>query len=247
MVASGILNEYRRFRRAPGSSPATALKAARDVLAKGGAPKHWMPYDSVYGRAPVLGDAFQCGGSFVRWTENTHSIGLRFVGMADKVAPRSVKHTGWYCSDDNETGETARGAVWQLPARNGLPRFVAGIFDPINEGAALLIVDTVADDEIAAAHRADQLAERFAEREREYQRVSSARFRYDELTDDITARRKECLALIRELKPRLRSFGPALCKALRYAVASQLRAIGKARQERADIVHAFASHDAWES
>ncbi|WP_315764489.1 hypothetical protein [Bradyrhizobium sp. SZCCHNR2009] len=242
MITDKLLNEYRRSRAQHGYSPAKALADARNAIASGRAVSFGI---TSFLPCLTIGAPFKLGADMCRWIERPADYGLRFVGNADDIAPRTVRHTGWYCSDDNWTGEKARGCVWQLPARNGRPQFVAALSTTDNDEGVIVAFD-ITDDEATAAIWADGLAENYADNSRDYQRVYSARVRYDELADDISALRKDCLALIRELKPRLRSFGPAMCRALRHAVASQLETIRRARQERADILHAFGSHAAWE-
>ena len=241
-INESLLNEYRRMRLAyPDRECSFALHWARLNVASGKACGVGYP---SFVPAATIGAPFKVGGDMCRWVENPEQYGLRLVGFADNIAPRSVRHTGWFL-DDEGMGGKARGVVFRLPSRKGRSLLVAGIADPYNNGPAIVSFEAT-DDETTAAIWADHLADRYACAEREYQRVTSARIRYDELADDISARRKQCLALIGELKPRMRSFGPATCKALRRAVAELLERIGQARQERADIAHAFASHPAWE-
>src|SRR5690606_6667853 len=39
-----------------------------------------------------------------RWCEDTEDAGLRFVGFADELAPRTIRHKGWY-TDPYDSGE----------------------------------------------------------------------------------------------------------------------------------------------
>ncbi|WP_316228706.1 hypothetical protein [Bradyrhizobium sp. SZCCHNR1045] len=240
-VTGKLLNEYRRQRR-NGIKPGLAVGRARYALETGNT--SCVGYTSFIAPA-TIGAPFKVGADICRWIEEPADYGLRFVGTADKIAPRSVRHTGWFLADEG-VGEKARGVVFRMPSRNGRALLVAGIADPYNDGPAIVSFE-ITDDEITAALWADQLADRYAETEREYQRVTSARIRFDELADRVSGERKQCRALIAELKPRMRSFGPATRKALRGAVADLLESIGQARQERAAIVHAFGSHAAWEA
>src|SRR5690554_4252161 len=78
-----------------------------------------------------------------RWCEDTAAAGLRFVGFADELVQfGAIDHKGWY-TDPDGFGEVYRGAVWQLPARNGQCLYVAGFVDPCNEGAALIDFDPI--------------------------------------------------------------------------------------------------------
>lgn len=60
-----------------------------------------------------------------RWIESPASAGLRFVGFSDRIAGRGrgIDHCGWYL-DREFMEESARGAVYQLPARKGRPQYV---------------------------------------------------------------------------------------------------------------------------
>jgi hypothetical protein len=236
---ANLINEYRRIRHTWHGRANMALAVARKAIATGttspvGYPS-FLPGNGI-------GAPFQCASEPCRWVEKPADCGFRFVGFADDVAARSVRHTGWFVGD--ECGEKARGVVFQLPARNGSPVFVAAIADPYNDGPAIVAFTHTTDDATTAAIWADQLAESYADKERDYQRVTSARFRFDELADQIAFIRKTALALIREIK-QSRTMGPAVCAALRNAVVQQVEIIRAMRAERADIAHAFASHDAW--
>src|SRR5690606_19227724 len=104
----------------------------------------------------------------------------------------SIRHNGWFTDDQQD--ETIRGLVVRLPHGRMLAGWSMG------EHMASEIDSTrVYDDEREAARAADALAERVAEREREYrasdQRQQSAR-------DDMTAARQamtDAIAALREL------------------------------------------------
>lgn len=168
------------------------------------------------------------------WIENTRDAGLRFVDFADKIAPRSIKHTGWYTDGAGDL-ETLRGAVWRLNSGRG---FIAGYVDPHNEGAAFVELRPISiDDEIGAAHAADRIAEMEAEKERDYQRAWQAGRRYEELGDDIAQARKSCLALIREARAacKVLSDFATIKDAIRDHVESYRADIRKARAKRAEL------------
>jgi len=146
----------------------------------------------------------------VRWCEDTASAGLRFVGFADELG--ACDHRGWFTDDDGEM-ETLRGAVWQLPARKGCARFVGGYVDPCNEGAALIDLEIFEAEKGAdssdsndsqtareAARNGDNLAQRNAESEREYNRAWQASRDIEDKRAEIVAARREHTALIREAR-----------------------------------------------
>jgi len=112
------------FFRREGDAAAHALRKARAAVAR----------------------PFRNGGNgeWLRWIENPESKGLRFVGYADEI-DSGIRHTGWFL-DSEFRDETARGVVYQLPAKDGRARFLAGYTDSFNDGpAALTVVPIVAE------------------------------------------------------------------------------------------------------
>lgn len=102
------------------------------------------------------------------WVENIDGS-LRFVGLAHDLI--RLAHAGWFLSEDGWSGETVAGAVWQLPAKNGKPRYVAGFQDHYNAESALICFGDITDDKTSAAIWADHMAERYAEEAREYDAI----------------------------------------------------------------------------
>ena len=74
----------------------------------------------------------------------------------------SIRHTGWYC--DSFQDSKIRGIVIRLPHNRG---FLAGW--SMGEGMISGIEYVIYDDEREAAWAADSLAEKTAEKEREFQ------------------------------------------------------------------------------
>lgn len=167
-------------------------------------------------RWPVNGDASyqnrpnERGG---RWIENPRAAGLRFVGFSDELA--SIDHNGWYL-DSEIQNETARGAVYQLPARGGRPVYVEAVRlgDYIRgkgwrdqcgsiTGPAIVYLnerhfgeigeDSPRDSDAArdAARGADSEAESIAEKEREYQDAWRAANDWQEAQGEMRDARKE--------------------------------------------------------
>ncbi len=183
------------------------------------------------------------------WIEKPRDAGLRVVGFADKLAPRSVQHTGWYTDDDGQM-ETLRGIVFRLPHSRGL---IAGYADPHNDGAAFVELRlTDKDDETGAAHAADRIAELAAEEERDYQRAWRAGQRYRDLEDEISIMRKACLQLIHESKKLCASITTTDFEALKDAIRERIEHyrdnIQSARDDRknlkSDYGHEAAFNDA---
>lgn len=162
---------------------------------------------------------------------------LRCAGHADELT--SLQHTGWYLDEFQE--ETARGVVYRLP--HG--RFVAGYdFSYDGDPGATLDFSATYDDAGEAARVADSLAENAAEREREYQEVSNARFRFGELAEDISRARRAALALIAEIKAHGR-FTDGICAALRSRLEALREEIQEAREKRERLQSDYGRHSAW--
>lgn len=205
-----------RYWRARNVAAVAALAKARADLAADRA--RYLP------ESAALGARGENGG---RWTERPEACGLRFVGFADECAGRAVDHYGWFLHPGGDTGEVARGAVYQLPAaRDGRSRFVAAIRtgsggrrgeswrDMGTDGGALLFLDSVhygepggtwaagRDDDAAreAAHAADSEANSYAEAERDYQTAWQAGQECADAESEAKADRETARRLIRELR-----------------------------------------------
>lgn len=171
------------------------------------------------------------------WVEWPSDIGLRKVDFADKII--RLGHTGWFTEDDGMNGETMRGIVYQFPARGGKPRYVSGYADPCNadkhgNGPARLALYDVTDDKDDAARDADHIAERQADKERDYNRAWQAGNQFCGRNEQIKDARRACLALIAETRAACEAItGYAAIKAaIRARVTSYLDEIREAREER---------------
>lgn len=115
------------------------------------------------------GDAFKVGSRMVRWHENPESA-FRLVGTAEDIARREMggyprDYGGWYL--DSCQDETAHGVVFRAPGGRG---FIAGVRTSRDEGSAMLaICERPEESAMGAARYANQLAEWYAESERQYQ------------------------------------------------------------------------------
>jgi hypothetical protein len=107
-----LLSAYRYHRRLGHIADVALMSARRDVAA--GVKRY--PSDGN-----IIGAPF---GTKLRWIEDPTAAGLRFVGFADELAPRSVQHVGWLTDEECLDNSTLRGAVYQLPARDGRPVYV---------------------------------------------------------------------------------------------------------------------------
>jgi hypothetical protein len=149
-------------------------------------------------------------------------------------------------SDDNDTGETARGVVFQLPGRDRKPRFISGIADPNNDGCAILSLE-IFDDKEDAARNADSLAEMYADKERDYQRAWCAGQEYSELGESIAQDRRDVLALIREVKANCTTLDsmPRVRAEIESAILEYLNETATRRDKRAELLRDYGDESAF--
>lgn len=127
---------------------------------------------------PEWGAPFKCGESsrWLRWCESPEAHGFRRVGRTggaykDATGIRPCDMAGWYLNEYQD--ETAWGVVYRLSHGRGFIAGVATSMDP--DGVAALAVCEAPESDLATAARyADQLAEWYAEAERDYQEAFSA-------------------------------------------------------------------------
>ncbi len=247
--------EY-KYHRQRGRNATDALRLARDDISAGTkrylSGSGWNPKFSAFGE------------SHMRWIENPAACGLRFVGYADDLTPL-LDHNGWYL--DYEGNETARGIVYQLPARRGRPIFVCGYADPYNRrkgreytNPAALSFDVIYGesgyfstspidnpDAADAGRFADRITEIMAEAERDYQEVYRARHDFEDCADEIKTTRRNALDLIADIKklcPDLVEYSAASA-ALRSRLESMLESIRELRNQRETLVCDYGSRDGW--
>ncbi len=134
-------------------------------------PDHVLPFTALPVDPRKYADLRKCCGPYqfrvdadseyrASYLDSVFFPSLRWE-YADKVA-RAIRHTGWFCDEYGDM--TIRGIVLRLPRRRG---FLAGW--TMGESMATEIdVSWVHDDEVDAARAANDLAERAAERTREY-------------------------------------------------------------------------------
>ncbi len=170
---------YAAYRTARRSLNVTASRAVALIRERAGSN---FPYD-----APAIATEKNSDGT--RWIYKPAAYGLEFVGFADELDKHSFRHRGWYCNDDNDDGEVMRAAVYSLPGKDGMSRFVAayrqgsvsrgGWSDTAGAENACFDLSTIyqgvagdaADDAAADAGKvADGFARIAAERECEYNR-----------------------------------------------------------------------------
>lgn len=183
------------------------------------------------------GTPHKSGGYWLRWSE-TPEDWSELKGRADEVL-ESVQHRGWYLDDFQDS--VAFGIVRSVRMRGGV-RFIAAISDPFNgdkygNGPALIEVHEDGspvwyDDASEAARASDQMAQQYAEREREYQEKALERCNAEEVAGEaaetIKTARKEARELITGIRES--TLAPSLCQRMR-------REVTRLREE---------SRDAWE-
>lgn len=167
-----------------------------------------------------------------RWIENADAIGLRFVGFADDIV--NLGHRGWYLEPEpfQNSANVYRGALWQLPAKNKVKRYVYGYANPHNEGAAHINFD-VTDDKVRAAYTADSMAKNDAETEREYQEAWYKGTDYLEAKQEVNALRLNLLKLFAELRTIRKGVSvnaPTVCATIRASIVSDISRISKLKK-----------------
>lgn len=197
----------------------------------------------------------------IGFVQDVERAGLRHVGNVEADTPRGEIWSrrdacGWYTTPNGETFKDGTGLCWgvvyQLPARDGRARFVAGYvmgvwsddrptidFGTIYEGErdANCSYEGSKGNQAArdAARAADSMAQRAAEEEREYQAAYGAGVRFAELGDEIAEARRQARELLadrRKARQRSPEAFPSICNAIRENVRRALADIGKAREER---------------
>lgn len=233
------------YHRSKGRPASSAIIFARGDVAVG-RDRHAYSYPKPLNQG--WGNARADDGSV--WIEDLSAAGLRLVDYADKLA--KLGHTGWYTSDDNELGESLRGVVVHMAARNGSPRYLAGYEDPNNPGSYRLDASEIfagntvqpwQTPEHDAALAADSFAERSAEQERDYNRAWQAGRRFEDLAEEVATTRRSLLSLIMEAKATCKAgrLGPALRAAIGDKITDGLNAIRKARAKRARLFDDLAA------
>ncbi len=145
--------------------------------------------------------------------------GLRDCGTVPDILGH--RYGGWYA--DAFQDETYTGNVWQLPARNGEPQFIAGYVEQ-NSGYAVLDATrgrlTLFDDREDAARAADGLAERHAERNREHDERWQEASRHDSEREDARSELKDA---------RMSAQANIACMRELLAIGADSNAIGQTR------------------
>lgn len=220
-------------------------------------------------QAPATGAAAR-RGERLAYIDKPESFGLRHVGNVEaeshggRDAFSNRDSCGWYTDPHGDVFRDGTGLVWgvvyQLPARNGCARFVAGYEFGGQDGGPCLDLGNVYTSESArglncsyegaqghddardAARAADSMAERAAEREREYQTAWQCGRAYDDARQEA---RTAALALLKERRAAMaRAAGnlPAICAAIRASVQGHVETIREARETMAKALEGEGAH-----
>lgn len=200
-----------------------------------------------------------------RWVENIGQAGLRFAGWADELA--RIDHRGWYLYPDGEPDEVYRGAVLQLPARNGRPLYVPAYqrgstgrdgrtWQADDSGFLVSLADAVPGTESDsdwypsnrhgdggrdAARAADSLAERDAETERDYQTAWRAGSDYAALGEELDSIRATFRPLYRDHRALVP--GTPIMECARRRLHALAERWSEVRAERAELISGYRSED----
>jgi hypothetical protein len=170
------------------------------------------------------------------YADSFAALGWRDLGTAEEVSraagSRAVEARGWYC-DAHESG-TISGHVLQLPAVDGVARYVAGVSWSDCDGVTVYPCrphETALD----AARSADGYAENLASEGRDYSAAWSAGSYFAHLGQEIATARREALAILAERRAVRGITAPALCSAIRAQVQAIIDRISEARGERTKL------------
>lgn len=215
---------------------------------------------------------WQPGKPGVAFVLNPKRAGLREIGAAHDFGRSyrylypAVDHNGWFNNDEGESARDGSGLIWgvvyQLPARDGLSRFVAGYMEGDSDGVVIdfgtIYTEPATDCESPfnnraardAARAGDTLAKWAAEDARDWNRAWRAGVRFAEMGDEIAAERaeaREALATRRAIRADMIAAGVdagtpqwrKACGFIHAQVAASLERIAKLRRERADLAQSI--------
>lgn len=232
-------------------------EAAERFIAEGGytSPLNhrgaWM--GDAHGMAPAIANASKSGHDCASAPWGLVD-GWRDVGDAADIV--SMRHTGWYA--DEGGSELYVGHVWQLPARDGSPRYVAGYIEKQfsrdngrSSGYVVLSLHRgnveIFEDKDDAARAADSLAESQADKSREYDENWREASRHNDKREDARADLKQCAyaahAVIKAWRAQKKAgpLAPEVCAILRHDLADMRKGMRRAMQAIARHADAIES------
>jgi hypothetical protein len=177
----------------------------------------------------------------IRYIDNPEKH-FRFVGFADVLYPKAVRHTGWY-SRHEDYDATYRGAVYRLPHNV----FVPGYVDSESGGFAFDPSDIGTDSEDAdAAITADRLAEREAEKAREYDEAFSAGYMVSQYETAAEELGRELCEFLTSSRPRV-GLSKGARVAIREKVGGMVKNIRHLREQASELVDMWGGSSLAES
>lgn len=204
---------------------------------------NWQPADDSESRYKNDSRAYYAPA----WPQGWRDIGSAY-DIARRDGSRAIDHQGWYL-DSTFQDETCAGYVLQLPARNGVPLYVPGISDTASDGVTFWPLDRY-ESPIEAAIASDGYAERYAEREREYQDAWRAGVDAAQKDSDQKMVRKEVLRLCADLRATknlaihycddIKESRDRLCGVIRGKIKIMLRDIERLRSERDELLREWS-------
>lgn len=202
---------------------------------------------------------WQPGKPGFAYVDKPDAFGLRHIGDVEAESCDFSRRDscGWYTDPHGDVFKDGTGLVWgvvyQLPARKGKARFVAGYqFGGVDGGPMLDLANIFESDSMAyeyvynvrdhddardAARAADSMAQHAAEQEREYQTAWALGNLYAEKAQEVADARKAALALLAERRAvKGKAESPAICAAIRDKVESLVDSIREARDAMRDAL-----------
>ena len=217
-----------RILRKKGIKPAAAMLQAREMEAAGKWP---LPREII-----AFNPEWSAAGYKLRFVENP-AAGLRIAGTAGSLA--GLRYSGWYA--DSFQDSLYIGHVYQLPAKKGKPRYLAGYMESDN-GGHVIDFNSIFEDERAAVYHADNLAEIMADRARVCDEHYHAGGRAADLQNTIKEARKESRELIAAIKA-AGNFESAICKALKGSVKGLIFDYKEAKKELFNLLTEWRSEE----
>lgn len=158
-------------------------------------------------------------------------LGWRVVGDAHEIV--RLGYTGWYA--DNFQSAMYVGVVLQLPARDGVEKYVPAIRHTDFDTATVYLAE-ITEDKDSAARWADQNAERQAEESREFDAKDQAEQQIAEARTEIHVINRQLLPALKDLKGA--NLKPSICSMVRAGItdllgerAEQFRTIKKLQDD----------------
>jgi hypothetical protein len=212
-----------------------ARTAKVDAMARAGQFHHGPEGWRIWPPAPCDDD----GTAF--YLTRTDGYGaVRDVVDADSIMPRAGRY---YDNPHGESWRDGSGLMWGVVARLSHGRALAGWQHGGTDGGPTLSAKIFSGPDAAedAAYYADGMAERAAEREREYQEAWRAGDDWAEAGNRLLELRTEIRAWIAEMRPAQGLARTALCEGLK----ARLEERRELMEKREELAHEFDHCEGW--